>query len=216
MKWFALVLALPFLFLGGALLLNRPPMLSPPGPLERFKTYLTTNVAQTRLEHVLPELHPSLFLADEEETQDAVVKAMRSLGWREIQAMDGEVRAVVVSPLFRFRDDVTVRPEATEGGTLLHARSASRVGKGDLAANARHLQALFAEVERLVTMVDPHSARRRIRDAAPLINRMGDASGAHRALGLFIPLDHSTCGCHVLPTDRDSRSRARLAARLSA
>jgi hypothetical protein len=48
----------------------------------------------------------------------------------------------VVSVLFRFRDDVSIRTETTERGTLLHARSASRVGKGDLCANARHLLAL--------------------------------------------------------------------------
>ena len=158
MKWFALLFALPFVLLAGALLLNRPPMLAPPGPMERLTTYLTTNVAETREGHVFPELRPPLFAAEAEATQDAVVRAMRSLGWQEIQETEGEVRAVVVSALFRFRDDVTVRTEATEGGTLLHARSASRVGKGDLAANARHLLALFAQVERLIGTTDALSA----------------------------------------------------------
>lgn len=150
MKWFALLFALPFALLAGALLRNRPPMFAPPGPMDRLWTYLTTNVAETREGHVFPELRPPLFAAEAEETQDAVVAAMRSLGWQEIRKTQGEVHAVVVSALFRFRDDVTVRTEATERGTLLHARSASRNGKGDLAANSRHLQALFAQVERLV------------------------------------------------------------------
>jgi uncharacterized protein (DUF1499 family) len=154
MKWFALILALPFLLLAGGLLLNRPPLLAPPGPMERLKTYLTTNVAETQEGHVFPELRPPLFATEAKATQDAVLAAMRSLGWREVQAIDGEVRAVAVSALFRFRDDVTVRLEATEGGTLLHARSASRIGKGDLAANAKHLRLLFAEVERLISMKD--------------------------------------------------------------
>jgi uncharacterized protein (DUF1499 family) len=162
MKWFALVLALPFLPIVGGLLLNRPPLLSPPGPLERLRAYLTTNVAETRLDHQFPELHPRLVPAGKERTRKAVLTAVRSLGWREIQVMDAEVRAVVVSRFVRFRDDVTVRLEATEGGTLLHACSASRVGKGDLAANAAHIRALFAEVERLVATVEPHSPRRRI------------------------------------------------------
>jgi uncharacterized protein (DUF1499 family) len=150
MKWISLLLALPFLIIAGALLINRPPMLAPPGPFERLRTYLTTNVADTREGDVFPELRPPLFAADAQETQDAVVSAMRSLGWREIQAAEGEVRAVVVSTLFRFRDDVTATTEETEGGTLLHARSASRIGKGDLAANAGHLRALFARVEGLI------------------------------------------------------------------
>ena len=160
MKWFALILALPFLLLASGLLLNRPPLLAPPGPMERLKTYLTTNVAETREGHVFPELRPPLFAAGAKATRDAVVRAMRSLGWREIRMTEGEVRAVVVSALFQFRDDVTVRPQATEGGTLLHARSASRIGKGDLAANARHLRALFSQVERLVSTEVPPSAPR--------------------------------------------------------
>jgi uncharacterized protein (DUF1499 family) len=154
MKWIVFLLALPFLLLAGGLLLNRPPLLAPPGPVERLKTYLTTNVAETQEGDVFPELRSPLFATEPKATQDAVLAAMRSLGWREVQAIDGEVRAVAVSALFRFRDDVTVRLEATGGGTLLHARSASRIGKGDLAANAKHLRLLFAQVERLISMKD--------------------------------------------------------------
>lgn len=149
MKWFALVVALPFLLISFGLLLNRPPLLSPPGALERIKTYLTTNVAETRSDHEFPELRPPLVSVGKEQSKEALLSAMRSLGWREVRGSDGEIRAVVVSPLLRFRDDVTVRLEETERGTLLQARSASRIGKGDLAANARHLQLLFSEVEHL-------------------------------------------------------------------
>ena len=149
MKWVTFILAVPFLLLAGGLLLNRPPLLSPPGPLERIKTYLTTNVAETRSDHVFAELRPLLVPAAVGRAQDAVILAMRSLGWSEIRVAGGEIRAAVISPLFRFQDDVTVRLRATEGSTLFHARSASRVGKGDLAANARHLQDLFAEIELL-------------------------------------------------------------------
>ena len=156
MKWIVFLLALPFLLLAGGLLLNRPPLLAPPGPVERLKTYLTTNVAETQEADVFPELRSPLFATEAKATQDAVLAAMRSLGWREVRAIDSEVRAVAVSALFRFRDDVTVRLEATEGGTLLHARSASRIGEGDLAANAKHLRLLFAQVERLISMKDPN------------------------------------------------------------
>jgi uncharacterized protein (DUF1499 family) len=161
MKWFFVLFALPFVLLAGALLLNRPPMLAPPGPAERLRTYLTTNVAETRGGHDFSELQPPLFAADAEQTQDAVVAAMRSLGWREIQVTREEVRAVVVSAIFRFHDDVTVRTEVTDKGTLLHARSASRVGKGDLAANARHLTTLFARIEQLIGKEDALSAPER-------------------------------------------------------
>ena len=75
---------------------------------------------------------------------------MRDLGWRDIRVDHAEIRAEVVSPLFRFRDDLTARIEGTNAGTLIHARSASRTGKGDLAANARHIGDLFAQVERSI------------------------------------------------------------------
>lgn len=150
MKWFALILAVPFLLITGGLLLNRPPLLSPPGPLERIKTYLTTNVATTRLDHRFPELRSPLVPLDTQQTQGAVFASMRSLGWSEISVVDGRTVAVVVSPLFGFRDDLSVWLEKAGSATLLHARSSSRIGKGDLAANTRHLRRLFAEVKRRV------------------------------------------------------------------
>lgn len=63
MKWFAFLLAMPFLLLAGALLLNRPPIFAPPGPMERLKTYLTTNVAETSEGHDFAELRPLLIAA---------------------------------------------------------------------------------------------------------------------------------------------------------
>jgi uncharacterized protein (DUF1499 family) len=144
MKWVALLLALPVLSIAGGLLLNWPPLLSPPGPLERLRTYLTTNVAETRRDHTFPELRPLRLEAEGQAARDAVASAMMSLGWQEVAAEGEEVRAVVVSRLFRFRDDVRANIEATADGTLVQVRSASRVGKGDLAANARHIRSLFA------------------------------------------------------------------------
>ncbi len=146
MKWIALILVLPFGLLAGALLINRPPLFAQPGLAERLKVYLTTNVAETREDHPFAELRTPSIATAADETERALVKAMESLGWQEISRSDGVVQAVVVSSLFRFRDDVVVRVEGTEKGSLLHARSASRVGKGDLAANARHLQKLFAQL----------------------------------------------------------------------
>jgi len=148
MKWLALLLLLPLLLLAGGLVLNRPPLLSPPGPLERLKVYLMTNVAETRVDHPFPELRPLLVPADTVEARVAVRDAMEVLGWTEIREANGEITAVVTTPLFRFRDDVSVHLEPRGDATRLYARSASRVGRGDLAANARHLRQLFEAVER--------------------------------------------------------------------
>lgn len=151
MKWLLLTLALPLVLIVGGLALNRPPLLAAPGPLERLRTYLTTNVAETQPDHRFPELRSPVIRADLDTARTALQAAVSGLGWDEVrETEDGELHAVVVSKLFRFRDDVRVRLEAGEGGTWLHARSASRVGKGDLAANNRHIQDLIAAVERSV------------------------------------------------------------------
>jgi hypothetical protein len=147
MKWLTLALTLPLLLLIGGVLFNRAPLFSPPGPLKRFVTYITTNVAETRPGHDFPELRSPLVPLNAEQTRAAVLGAMRSLGWEQIREAESEIGAVVVTPFFRFRDDVIVQLVETAEGIRLDARSASRVGKGDLAANAGHLRELFAEVE---------------------------------------------------------------------
>lgn len=147
MKWLLLLAGLPVILLIGGLLLNRPPLMTPPGPWERISLYLTTNVAETRPDHALPELRTPRLNGEPAQIHEAVLSAMGKLAWQEIKQEGGTTEAVAVSPLFRFRDDVSVRLETIDGGTLLHARSASRVGRGDFAANARHLQDLFKHLE---------------------------------------------------------------------
>jgi len=148
MKWVWLGLVGILLLPSVALLLNRPPLFSPPGPLQRLKVYLGSNVAETAPDHPFSELRTPLIPADVERTRRVVRSAMQELGWHDIVADEQGLRAVVVTPIFRFRDDVTVGFEETPQGTLLDARSQSRVGRGDLAANAWHLQQLFAAVRR--------------------------------------------------------------------
>ena len=80
---------------------------------------------------------------------------MRALGWQLVDAAatddatDNTARAgsglsaQVRSPLLGFVDDVRVWLEpTTDGGSWLRARSRSRLGRGDLAANAAHLRRL--------------------------------------------------------------------------
>ena len=77
MRWLSLLFVLPILLLVAGLLGNRPPLFSPPGPLERLKAYLTTNVAETRPDHPFPELRtPLLFNL----RRDPFERARRSLG----------------------------------------------------------------------------------------------------------------------------------------
>jgi len=59
---------------------------------------------------------------------------------------DGRIEATDTTFWFRFKDDVIVLISETPQGTVLQARSKSRVGGSDIGKNANRLRALFAEV----------------------------------------------------------------------
>ena len=54
----------------------------------------------------------------------------------------------MTTKLWKFKDDVTIQIQpAQPSGSLLVVRSASRVGKGDLGANTRHIMNLVEIVD---------------------------------------------------------------------
>jgi uncharacterized protein (DUF1499 family) len=57
-----------------------------------------------------------------------------------------ELRFVRRTPVFGFKDDITVRFTRREDGCLIEAESRSRIGKGDLGQNPRNLRELLSEV----------------------------------------------------------------------
>lgn len=141
-----LALLLPLLLVGGALLLNRLPLNDPPGLWPRLRVYLGSNLAETRPDHPFPELRSRSYPLPARELHLKLAEAMRGLGWQEISSDPQTLRveAVVATPLFGFRDDLLAQVQAvTEGRSLLYLRSASRVGRGDLGANTRHLLDLY-------------------------------------------------------------------------
>lgn len=147
MKWLYWLLGLPIGLVLVGILANTPPLLSPPGPLARLKTYLTTHIAETAPNHPFPELRTPRIATDLPSARNAVRGALEALGWQEIHE-DGPrgFHATVITPFLRFRDDLVVHLEPAGGEIWIHVRSVSRVGQGDLGANARHIRELFAAV----------------------------------------------------------------------
>lgn len=136
----------------GALILNELPMKDPPGMLARIRTYLTSNVAQTRRHHPFPELELPVYQMAPAPLYSRIERAMEILGWEVVDAHPEEHRlhAVVETRLWRFRDDVEVKLIPGERGTEIHVRSASRVGKGDFGTNTRHILSLLQCLGRTV------------------------------------------------------------------
>lgn len=78
---------------------------------------------------------------------EAVVRALPRWRVETINSQAGTLTATRTTRLLRFVDDVTIRLEPTATGTRLHARSQSRVGKGDLGQNRRNLRELFGTLQ---------------------------------------------------------------------
>ena len=129
----------------GALLANKAPLFEPPGVMTRLGLYLRTNVAETGPEPVLPELAPLLLHADASTAMHTLAQVVRELGWHPVSVDEkgAQMRAVVVSPVLRFSDDIHLRLLARSAERVeLMVRSSSRVGRGDLGANAHHIMIL--------------------------------------------------------------------------
>jgi uncharacterized protein (DUF1499 family) len=78
-----------------------------------------------------------------DEAFDRALRLAGELGW-EVYHEDrnrGFIEAVDTTRIMRFRDDVVIRLRSNAEGTLVDLRSVSRVGVGDLGANAARIRA---------------------------------------------------------------------------
>ena len=80
----------------------------------------------------------------------AAIQAARSLGWEITDESPAQRRfdATDTTAVFRFVDDITVRIRPLGSGSEVDIRSRSRVGRGDLGANAIRIRAFIEELAR--------------------------------------------------------------------
>ncbi len=91
-----------------------------------------------------PRLRPRLLPLAPEAAGEQVTRAIAGIrGWRVLGRRDGVVQATRTTRVFHFVDDISILLEAAAGGTAVSARSASRVGRGDLGQNRRNLAELW-------------------------------------------------------------------------
>lgn len=79
---------------------------------------------------------------------DASLDIARAMGWeiREAEKAQGLIEAVATTRLFKFKDDVTITIAREGEQVVVDVRSKSRIGKGDLGANARRIRAFQTEL----------------------------------------------------------------------
>ena len=77
---------------------------------------------------------------------DRALAQVHEFGWEVSGSApaEGRIEAVDTTFFFGFKDDVVIRLRPTEGGTRVDVRSKSRVGVGDLGANAARIRRLLA------------------------------------------------------------------------
>jgi uncharacterized protein (DUF1499 family) len=110
----------------------------------RDMAYPAAFAAQQR--EAYPDLAPIELALPPGQAFDRVQRAIETLGW-QITLSDpqrGVLEAREVSWLFRFVDDVAIRVRPEGGGSVVDVRSKSRVGQGDLGANASRIRAVAA------------------------------------------------------------------------
>ena len=91
-----------------------------------------------------PDIQPLLLAASADEVKRAVQQYIDAQGWRLLGVStsngDLKIEAVASTVFMGFEDDVVFRLSETAQGTLLDMRSVSRLGKGDLGANAARIR----------------------------------------------------------------------------
>lgn len=91
----------------------------------------------------LPEIETLHTQLSVDEAFDRALQIAAELGW-DIYHRDrhaGVIEAVATTPIMGFKDDVVIRVRSNAQGTLVDLRSVSRVGVGDLGANAKRILA---------------------------------------------------------------------------
>jgi len=89
-----------------------------------------------------PDLETVVIARSYDDVFDSAVQVAAEMGW-EIYFQDrnaGIIEAVATTALMNFKDDVVIRLRTNADGTLVDLRSVSRVGIGDLGANANRIR----------------------------------------------------------------------------
>ncbi len=116
-----------------------------PNPLE----YGGSEIAEQQ-QKAYPEVKPVITGLNKQQAFDRAVNLAKSYsGWELVDSdlQEGRIEVTVTTFWFGFKDDVVIRIQKTGAGTRLDLRSISRLGKGDLGANAYRIIRFIEDFE---------------------------------------------------------------------
>lgn len=109
-----------------------------------YDSYSAYNqLSEGKVSGAYPDIKPFLSDLPQDQVFAAAEKTATEMGWEiaDIAPIDGRIEATATTALYGFKDDIVIRVKANpSGGTILDIRSASRVGEGDLGANAARIE----------------------------------------------------------------------------
>ncbi len=111
---------------------------------------LQQNAAQQRSGY--PDLSPVETREAPSVVFDKALALVESEGWEVVASApaEGRIEATIMTPYFKFRDDVVLRIAAAGSGTRVDMRSASRVGRSDVGVNAGRIAGFLGRL-RIIT-----------------------------------------------------------------
>ncbi len=95
-----------------------------------------------------PDIQPQRFSQARDNVFAAALAVAQSFNWevRLNAPEEGLIEAVDTTPMMQFKDDVTITVGTEGASSVVNVRSKSRVGKGDLGANAKRIRKFQAEL----------------------------------------------------------------------
>jgi len=118
-----------------------------------FTAWPLINDVETGKTPEYPDLRVKEYAAGAERVSKALEAALAKLPrWEIVGSGKGQAshsfQAVHTTPVFRFKDDVSVRIWREGERTRVSVRSRSRIGKADFGQNARNIRELLAALDR--------------------------------------------------------------------
>ncbi len=98
--------------------------------------------------HIHSNIEPQMLALPRSQLFQASLAAANTLHWHIADAneAEGRIEATATTCILHFKDDVVIRIRPTVEGMRLDIRSASRVGRSDLGANAQRIRTFLLEL----------------------------------------------------------------------
>jgi len=114
--------------------------------LDKKKSFDTPKEVQTRVHPNLKPLELPTGVTAEQAYELIKTEAAKQARWIIVKTDDAtkSVQVLATTLIFRFKDDAIFQVKIEGEKVIVHARSASRVGRGDLGANAKRINSFFA------------------------------------------------------------------------